>query len=148
MQSVPVTAIPFGDEATGACVCCGRPTYTGAGELRAEARAVADYWYQWTDGHEGRFCLAICPRGNDGEPVEGGGVAVLSAHQTSEDVVYTVLEPEESPWSDFGVFGPVLPRAVALAGQWEWGLFAIVDAVAANVARLTSRILSVSSRLN
>ena len=148
MQRVAVTAIPFGDETTGTCGCCGRPTHTGAGELLSEARALADYWYQWPEGHEGRFCLAICPRGRDGQPVAGAGVAVLSAYQTSGDIVYTVLEPEESPWSDFGAFGPVLPRAAALSGQWEWGLFAIVDAVAANEARLASRILSISSRLN
>lgn len=122
--------------------------YTGAGELFAEQHVIADYWYRWADGHEVRFHLAVCPRGQNGEPVERAGVAVLSARQDSENLVYSVVEPHNSPWSDFGAFGAVLPRASALASAWEPSLFALVDAVSAKETRLADRILSTGLGLN
>lgn len=122
--------------------------HTGAGDLLLHGRPIADYWYQWTDGHEGRFYIAVCPRDPNGEPIEGAGVVVISAYQDDENVIYSVLEPADSPWSDFGAYGPVLSRATALGSDWSPGLFELVDAVAAKEPRLAARILNPLEGLN
>ena len=73
---------------------------------------------------------------------------MLSAQQDNENLVYSVVEPSNSPWSDFGAFGTVLSRASALASKWEPSLFALVDAVAAKETCLAQRILNSIMGLN
>jgi hypothetical protein len=104
------------------------PTYSGAGTLTTSSLAVADYWYRWSEGHQGRFTLAIAFRNDFGEEVEDGGVVVVSGRVDPHDIVYVVLTPEESPWSDFGAFGKVTERDEALARAETTRLFEFVDA--------------------
>jgi len=146
MEMFRVSTQAFQDEARSSCDCCGRPVHSGAGDLLIDGRPVADYWYRWPDGHEGRFDLAICPRGASGEHVEGMGVAVLSARIDAGNIIYSVLEPAAAPWSDFGAYGAMLSRAEALSTNWDPGLFDLVDAVAAKEPRLVVRILASSAR--
>ena len=122
--------------------------YIGAGELFESGLVLADYWYRWTEGHAGRFFLAVCPRARDGEPFEGAGVAVIAGGIVDTNLVYSVVEPEDSPWADFGAFGPVLSRAAVLTIQWQPGVFELVDAVSAKEPRLSSRISNAAASLN
>jgi hypothetical protein len=140
MTEIDVSAIPDGEEQTASCSCCGRPVYEGSGTLQTESVAFADYWYRWSEGHEGRFTLAISPCSEFGDPI--GSVAVVSGRVTDTDIVYSVLEPGDSPWTDFGTFGAILTRDAALNGEHSHNLFNIVDAVAANERRISSRILA------
>jgi len=141
MSKINVTAVPDGDEHTQACSCCGRAIYQGGGDLRSGNLGLADYWYRWSEGHQGRFHLAIHVRGQGGEPIENGGVVVIAGRIDSENIVYFVAEPADSPWQDFGAYGSVISREKALEQAESNGLFDIVDAVAANETRLSSRIL-------
>jgi hypothetical protein len=141
MNEIPVVARPEGDEVTSSCSCCGRPVHRGAGELVTTDGAIADCWYQWPEGHEGRFSIAVCPRDDDGEPVAGRGVVVVSGRVAAGGIQYSVLEPGDAPWSDFGAYGPVLTRKDALEGPFSRDLFNYIDAIAANEKRLSSRIL-------
>lgn len=142
MTELTVTAEPEGTEDTALCECCGRAMHDGYGVLRSGTDDLADYWYRWSDGHESRFHLAISACDSDGNP--RGGLAVLSARLEGENLVYTVLEPQESPWPGSPVFGPVLTREQALSGAIVPGLFALVDAIVAKEERLSSRILATS----
>lgn len=142
MTIIDVVIVPFGDEQTFACSCCGRPIYAGAGDIRSAEGGIADYWYRWSEGHQGLFHLAVHLRGTDGEPVEDGGVIVLSGQVDAENIVYSVVEPERSPWADFGAYGAAIGRSQALENAGTTGLFDIVDSIAANEHRISSRILS------
>ena len=144
MATEGVSAIPDGEEQTASCSCCGRPVYEGCGELQSEATLLADYWYRWSEGHEGRFTLAVSSYDDRGE--RAGGVAVVSGHVTDTDIIYSVLDPEDSPWADFGDFGQVLTRSEALHGPTNNNLFSVVDAVVANESRISSRILACGLR--
>jgi hypothetical protein len=135
-------AVPGGEEHIGACTCCGRPTYSGAGELTSSTGELADYWYRWSEGHQGRFTLAIAFRNEFGEEIENGGVVVVSGRVDPHNIVYAVLSAEESPWPDFGAFGKVTERIEALARAESTRLFEFVDAISAGEHRLSSRILS------
>ena len=141
-MKISVEAIPDGEEHESACSCCGRPVYSGCGELHSDVAALADYWYRWSEGHEGRFTMAVAIRDELGEPVENGGVVVLSGRVDPENIVYSVLSPADSPWAGFGAYGHVIDRDAALANAGPTNLFNIVDAISANEKRLASRVLA------
>jgi hypothetical protein len=67
---------------------------------------------------------------------------VLSGQLNAEAIVYSVVEPMDAPWSDFGAFGTVIDRPRALAEAEAADLFNVVDSIVANERRLSSRILS------
>ena len=137
METLEVTAVPDGEEHATTCSCCGRPVYEGCGELQSQDSLIADYWYRWSEGHEGRFTLAVGLYDQHGERL--GQVAVLSTRIADGNIIYTVLEPADSPWTDFGPFGSVLSREQALALP---NLFNVVDAISANESRVSARILA------
>jgi hypothetical protein len=139
MTTIDVTTKPDGDEAVEACRCCGRPIYEGRGVLESTGGDLADYWYRWSEGHEARFLLAISPCSDLGEP--RGGVAVVSGRIDRDNIVYSVVEPVDSPWAGTKLFGPILSREDALNGSLVPDLFQLVDAIAANEQRLSARIL-------
>lgn len=141
METLDVIAVPEGEEHLSSCSCCGRPIYSGYGELKAEGVGIADYWYRWPAGHQGLFNLAIAFRDGEGEPVEDGGVVAVSVRIDSRNIIYTVQEPEEAPWSDFGAYGKVVSRALALEEAQANNLFNIVGAVCANERRISTRVL-------
>lgn len=103
--------------------------------MEIEVRAIPD-------GEEHESACSCC-----GRPIYAGagelhtGTRVIAARMDSENIVYSVLAPEDAPWSDFGAYGQVVDRGRALEASESTGLFNIVDATSANEHRLSSRIL-------
>jgi hypothetical protein len=139
MSSIRVRIEQRGEETQEACSCCGRPVYLGHGVLASERNDLANYWYRWSEGHDKRFVLAIRPCNERGTP--GSRVAVVSGRVESENLVYSLVDPQDSPWSDSNEFGSVLSRASVLEGPLAAEVFALVDAITENERRLSSRIL-------
>ena len=104
----------------------------------SEGRSLAAFWYQWSEGHQGRFRLAVA-RFNE-EDVLIPGVVCMAAVIKEDALHYGVCEANEAPWPDFGAFGPVAEREHALDDK-DW-LFTLVDAITENDPRLSSRILA------
>jgi len=138
MSELPVSVEPEGEEYATACSCCGRPIYWGHGWLMSEGKSLAAFWYQWSEGHVGRFCLGVARF--DGQDRLIPGVVCISAEIRDEALHYGVYEREQAPWPDFGAFGAVAEREHALHDKES--LFALVDAITANDPRLSSRILA------
>jgi hypothetical protein len=136
MDRVVFVATPDGDEYETKCTCCGRPIYWGYGWLESGRAPLAAYWYQWSEGHEGRFCLAIARFDEEEHLVPG--VVCVRAWVHSNSIHYSVLEPPDAPWSDFGKFGAAAGREEALTDKSR--VFELVDAIAANEKRISSRI--------
>jgi hypothetical protein len=65
---------------------------------------------------------------------------VLSGRSDGEQLIYTVLEPEQAPWGDSEALGKVLTRKQLLEEVLVPDLFGLVDAIAANETRISSRI--------
>ncbi|MFG6465735.1 hypothetical protein [Roseateles sp. BYS87W] len=137
MQEIPISVEQEGEEFATLCSCCGRPIYWGHGWLMSEGQSLAAFWYQWSEGHQGRFCLAIARF--DSEECLIPGVVVVTARIEAQSLIYSVVEPEASPWKNFGSFGAISNRASALEDRAE--VFSLVDAIAANEMRLSERIL-------
>ena len=139
MLEIPISVVPEGEEYVTYCSCCGRPIYWGHGWLMSERKSLAAFWYQWSEGHQGRFSLAIA-RFDDEEMVPG--VVCMSAQIENESLNYGVCEPDQASWRDFGSFETITSREHALLHN-EW-LFTLVDAITANDPRLSTRILAAS----
>ena len=104
----------------------------------AEGRSLAAFWYQWSEGHQGRFSLAIARF--DDEDCLVPGVVCVSARIEAQALVYSVLEPQAAPWPNFGAFGAIADRESALEDRQT--VFALIDAITANDSRLSTRILA------
>lgn len=101
------------------------------------SRSLAAFWYQWSEGHEVRFNLAVA-RFNDEEFLVPGVVCV-AARIEGDALAYSILERDECSWSDFGKFGEIATREEVLLDRKN--VFGLVDAIAANERRISSRIL-------
>jgi hypothetical protein len=138
MSDIPVSVEPEGEEYATRCSCCGRPIHWGHGWLMSEGRSLAAFWYQWAEGHQGKFSLAIA-RFDDRECLIPG-VVCMSAEIRDDALHYGVYESNEAPWPSFGKFGAIAEREHALRDK-AW-LFSLVDAITANDRRLSTRILA------
>jgi hypothetical protein len=106
---------------------------------RVEGRALAHYGYHWAEGHESRFTIGICAQDEQGKSL--AGLAVASGRNDGEQLIYTVLEPEQAPWGDSEALGKVLTRKQLLEDGVIPNLFGLLDAIVANEPRISSRIL-------
>jgi hypothetical protein len=140
MEDLPVTVEPEGEEFATACACCRRPIYWGHGWLMSANLSLAAFWYHWSEGHQGRFSLARARF--DDQEVLVPGVVCVQAQIEDQALKYSVLEPSAVPWSTFGAFGAVAERAVGMEDREK--VFSLVDAIAANEGRLSTRILASS----
>jgi hypothetical protein len=126
------------EESTVTCNCCGRPIYEGAGWLLQGEDEVACYDYRWSEGHEVAFTMVVA--GTADGHMRPGQVAV-SARQAGGEIIFSVLEPDQSVWTDSEDFGPILSRDEALdpVGLYP-DLWSLVDAIVDHESRLVSRI--------
>lgn len=96
---------------------------------------MAGYWYQWSEGHEGRFAVGVAW----GE--EEGFVATASGITASEGIRYGINEIEDSPWGDMSDYGRHLSRHELLElVSLRTKFFELVDALAAKEPNLSRRI--------
>jgi hypothetical protein len=139
MNTVPVTATPEGEEFETKCACCGRPIYWGHGWLESTGAALAAYWYQWSEGHLGKFLLAIARF--DGNEYLIPGVSSLVGQIRDEAIQYSIVDSRDQNWGDMTKpFGPLLSREESLINKTS--IFELTDAITANDQRISSRILA------
>lgn len=123
-----------GDESQVQCRHCGRPVYAAAGSVEYDDAPVADYWYRWSDGHEGRFELAV-RFGAAGEE----RVVLAQGNVTDGDIQFGLLDPEAS-WPSLSKVGRTLDRNQALADEWHPEFWDFFDAVAELEPRLRAHM--------
>jgi hypothetical protein len=138
MHAYAVEAL--GSETTDVCSCCGRLIFEGEGLLHLDELVLASYGYRYSEGHQARFVLGISPLAKSGEPL--AGLAVVQCASDGESLIYRVLDPIESPWSDSNTLGKVLSRKQLLEDGVLPNLFELVDAVSAREPRISTRVLA------
>jgi hypothetical protein len=136
----PHTVEAIGAESIDTCSCCGRSIFEGEGLLFLGEAVVAKYGYRYSEGHQARFVLGICPLGESGLPV--AGLAVARCQSDGESLIYRVLDPIESPWADSEALGKVLSRKEILEDSALPNFFELLDAIAARESRISSRVLA------
>lgn len=140
MSDIRVWVDEITEEEKSSCRCCGRDMFEAEGVLNSERGEIAYYAYQWSDGHQARFKLGICALSESSEVIPG--LVAVSCQFNGERLVYSILEPEDSPWGDSEAFGAVLSRNDVLEKNRIPNIFFIVDAIAANDRRISRKILS------
>jgi hypothetical protein len=114
--------------------------HEGHGWLLRGEDEVACYAYRWVEGHEIKFLLAIA--GTTASGHMRNGFAVVSCSQQGQDLHYSAVDPDQSPWEESDELGRPLTREEALdpAGAYP-DLWELTDAIALYEPRLESRIV-------
>lgn len=129
------TVVPDGEEKVGVCTCCARPMYSGCGGIVVDDEEVAGYWYRWSEGHEGRFVIAIAWEENEDY------VATAWGDAAPEGISYGIQEISDSPWGEMSDYGRHLGRQELLESiGLRTTFFELGDILAANESNLSLRI--------
>lgn len=129
------TAIPDDKEVIRTCPCCGMSVFSACGGIVIDGEEVAGYWYRWSEGHEGRFEIALAWVNDEAY------VATAWGHTSVEGIQYGVNEVDDSPWGDMSEYGTHLGRQSLLNLPAERGkFFELADTLAVHEPNLSKRI--------
>ena len=125
---------PSGAELQVPCRCCGRPVFRGSGLLVRNSKPVADYWYDWSEGHAGLFSVAV-----RWGPSGGERIVVCQCTCDPKGTKLRVVDPDAA-WLAQHSLGEVLSRARALDDPEHPEFFELFDAVIQFEPRLGPRV--------
>jgi len=132
-----IGAIPDDEEVMKSCPCCGKPVFSACGGLQIDGEEIAGYWYRWSEGHEGRFEIALAWGDEEGYVATAWGRASL------EGIQYGINEVADSPWGDMSDYGRHLGRAeLLILDAAKARFFEFADLIAAHEPNLSKRIKS------
>ena len=116
------------------CHCCGRKSSVGHGFVYRNGDAHAVYYAGWsTDHSEVRVSLALAiGEWDDGSSAADRTNFGLEAREGDEEILFRVIEPEESPWSSTELLGDMLPREKALSASLLDEAFIVAEQVVRN----------------
>ena len=119
------------------CTCCDNriANYCGRIEKASNEQVYADYWLRIPEGHGGYFTVAVAIK-------EGGQprVGVVLGEATHEGLRYWVQDKTDSPWEDFGEYGPILDRQAVRSDRARKLFFDFVDKIAGSDSRLIAHV--------
>lgn len=116
MVPKPLTLEQGEESMPTACECCGRYSRTVHGFVYRNDDAYAVYYAGWSEGHPERgvtMAIAMGEWGDDSDASDRVSVGVR-AFASSSEIHFSILDPEESPWSRTDLLGDMIPRKVAL----------------------------------
>lgn len=120
------------DEKTSTCHCCGKKSSVGHGFVYKKGSAHAIYGAEWSTTHSRNtvnFALAIGEWDDDGTPKDHTVCFGIKVFDDGGDASFQVIDPEESPWSDSDLMGPMLDRNESLRHPLLKDVFSIIEAV-------------------
>ena len=120
------------DEKTSSCHCCGKESSAGHGFVYKEGSAYAIYGAEWSTMHSRNtvnFALAIGEWDDDGTPKDHTVCFGIQVFDDGGDASFRVIDPEESPWSDSDLMGPMLGRNEGLRHPLLKEVFSIIEVV-------------------
>ncbi len=136
-------SIELGEEARTCCDCCGKESTTVHGFVYRDGDAYAVYYAGWSDGHPERgITLAIAV----GEWSEGATalerVSIgLEAHPAEREILFSVLNPDQSPWGTSELLGDMVQRSRALQLPVLKDVFEIGELIVYNDSRARDFLL-------
>ena len=129
----PRYSVEVGDNRVPAtCRCCGRNSSTAHGFVYKDGDAYAVYYASWSEEHPEPhlfLALAVGEEWDDEASSSSRTCFGLVAREEGEQVLFRVTGPEESPWPNSDVLGPMLSRDAALRHSLLPEVFAIAERV-------------------
>lgn len=113
------------------CPCCGRASRIGHGFVFKYGDAHAVYYAAWSEAHpEKRVSLALAIGEWGDESTNKDRICFgLEVWEGTEEILFRVIDPEESPWPETDLMGKMISRDEALTHQLLKEVFVIVEEV-------------------
>ena len=111
------------------CICCGKESCVGHGFVYKNEDAYAVYYIGWSDAHADKkvsIALAIGEWDDDSTNDDRACFGV-EASEEKDEILFRVIEPTESPWSNADLLGPMLTRDQVLSHSLLKEVFLIVE---------------------
>lgn len=116
------------------CDCCGRESNVGHGFVYRDGDAYAVYYASWAAGHPDKkvsFALAIGKWDDDSTSTDRTCFG-LEAYEGKNEILFRVIEPEESSWAKTDLLGEMISRKDALNHSLLKEVFVIAEIVVRN----------------
>ncbi len=133
--------LELGDEAPSHhCDCCGGETHAVHGFAYEDQEPHALYYAAWNTNHIDQGVTLVVSLGDflDGSGPWSRRAVAMECRVADEEYRFSVIEPEQSPWSDATVIGEVLPRERALGHPDIAEFFHIAEHVVQDDPRVKS----------
>jgi hypothetical protein len=119
------------DEAKERCRHCGGTSSTGHGFIYKDSVPHAVYFASWSSDHYEHGVLLAIAIGQWGEESTNRERVCfgLEAHEGEKDVLLRFMSPQDSPWPDTDLLGPMLSREAALAHHLKSDVLAIAETI-------------------
>lgn len=111
------------------CHCCGKKSCVGHGFVYKNDDAYAVYYAGWTDAHLDKkvsIALAIGEWEDDSTSDDRTCFGV-EVSEGQDEILFRVVEPSESPWSDTDLLGPMQSREKGLSNPLLKEVFEIAE---------------------
>lgn len=113
------------------CSCCGRESSVGHGFVYKGGDAYAVYYAGWTPGHPDKkvsFAIAL-GKWDDNSTSADRTCFGIEVYEGKEEILFRVINPDESPWGNTDLLGEMLSRQDALDHPLLQEVFAITEKV-------------------
>lgn len=113
------------------CRCCGRESNVGHGFVYKDGDTYAVYYVGWTPVHPDKkvsFAIAIGEWDDDSTSADRACFG-LEAYEGEEEILFRVIEPDESPWANTDLLGGMISRKDALNHSLLKEVFLIAERV-------------------
>ena len=113
------------------CHCCGKKSCVGHGFVYKNDDAYAVYYAGWSDAHPAKkVSIALALGGWDGgSTIDDRTCFGVEASEGKDEILFRVIEPDESPWPDTDLLGPMLTRNQGLSHPLLKEVFVIAENV-------------------
>lgn len=110
-------SLELGPQEVGAvCSCCGTRSTTVHGFVYRDGDAFAIYYAGWSTQHPERgvnLAIATGEWAEDSGPADRVSIG-MEARATDAEILFTILDADQSPWGETELFGKMLAREAAL----------------------------------
>ena len=119
------------NKSVSTCHCCGKKSYVGHGFIYKNDDAYAVYYVGWSDAHpDKKVSIAIAiGKWDDDSTVDDRTCFGIEASEGADEIFLRVIEPDESPWSNTDLLGPMLTRDEALSHPLLKEVFVIAEVI-------------------
>jgi hypothetical protein len=119
------------DEKGHTCECCGHPSSTGHGFVYRDDTAFAVYYAGWCEAHRDRgVTLAIAiGEWDEGSTVDQRTCFGIEAYEGQDEILFSVIDPELSPWPDTKLLGRMMRRDEALVNALLSDALAVAEEI-------------------
>lgn len=129
--------LEHGNESVNTCGCCGERSHTIRGFLSDENGPYGVYFAGYTERHSPPLGTLVVSLGDwhAGAPPSARQAFVTKVRVLDGQPQVMLVGPEESPWSDLTILGPMLTREQALVHPRKGDCFHAIDHILAEDQR-------------